>query len=95
MLFRQIYPLIAVFLFNTVCLGREYSFPVLSQQSPECNPLHWRHHATNSAVEIEGIDKQADGGCHVNSLNEIGTVEIVKVENKGKNNRRIYYYVKG
>lgn len=46
-------------------------------------------------VEIEGIDKQADGGCHVNSLNEIGTVEIVKVENKGKNNRRIYYYVKG
>ena len=46
-------------------------------------------------VEIEGIDKQADGGCHVNSLNEIGTVEIVKVENKGKNNRRVYYDVKG
>ena len=46
-------------------------------------------------VEIEGIDRQADGGCHVNSLNEIGTVEIVKVENKGKNNRRVYYDVKG
>ena len=56
MLFRQIYPLIVVFLFNTVCLGREYSFPILSQQSPECKPLHWRHHATNSAVEIKGIE---------------------------------------
>ena len=56
MLFRKIYPLIAVFLFNTICLGREYSFPVLSQRSPECKPLHWRHHATNSAVEIKGIE---------------------------------------
>ena len=45
-------------------------------------------------VEIEGIDKQADGGCHVNSLNEIGKIELVKVENKGKNNRRVYYIVK-
>ena len=45
-------------------------------------------------VEIEGIDKQADGGCHVNSLNEIGKIELVKIENKGKNNRRVYYDVK-
>lgn len=46
-------------------------------------------------VEIEGIDKQADGGCHVNSLNEIGKIELVKIENKGKNNRRVYYMVNG
>ena len=45
-------------------------------------------------VEIEGIDKQADGGCHVNSLNEIGKIELVKIENKGKNNRRVYCMVK-
>ncbi len=45
-------------------------------------------------VEIEGIDKQADGGCHVNSLKEIGKIEILKVENKGKSNRRVYYDVK-
>ena len=45
-------------------------------------------------VEIEGIDKQADGGCHVKSLKELGTIEILKVENKGKNNRRVYYAVK-
>lgn len=45
-------------------------------------------------VEIESIDRQADGGCHVKSLKEIGTIELVKLENKGKSNRRIYYDVK-
>ena len=45
-------------------------------------------------VEIEGIDRQADGGCHVNSLKEIGKIEIIRVENKGKSNRRVYYDVK-
>lgn len=45
-------------------------------------------------VEIEGVDKQADGGCHVNSLKEIGKIEILKIENKGKSNRRVYFDVK-
>ena len=45
-------------------------------------------------VEIEDVDKQADGGCHVKSLKEIGKIEIIKAENKGKNNRRVYYIVK-
>lgn len=42
-------------------------------------------------VEIVGLDKQADGGTHVRNLREIGKVELVKTENKGKNNRRIYF----
>lgn len=42
-------------------------------------------------VEIVGIDKQADGGNHVKSLKEVGEIEIVKLENKGRNNRRMYY----
>lgn len=42
-------------------------------------------------VEIVGVDKQADGGTHVRNLREIGKVELVKTENKGKNNRRIYF----
>jgi misacylated tRNA(Ala) deacylase len=42
-------------------------------------------------VEIVGVDKQADGGTHVKNLREIGKVELVKTENKGKNNRRIYF----
>ncbi|MBI2084065.1 MAG: alanyl-tRNA editing protein [Candidatus Aenigmarchaeota archaeon] len=42
-------------------------------------------------VEIEGIDIQADGGNHVRQLSEIDKIEIVKLENKGKNNRRLYF----
>jgi misacylated tRNA(Ala) deacylase len=42
-------------------------------------------------VTIEGVDTQADGGTHVKSLKEIGTIEFLKAENKGKNNRRVYY----
>jgi misacylated tRNA(Ala) deacylase len=42
-------------------------------------------------VEIEGVDMQADGGTHVKNLREIGKIETLKLENKGKNNRRIYF----
>ena len=42
-------------------------------------------------VEIGGVDRQADGGTHVRTLKEIGKVELLKTENKGKNNRRIYF----
>jgi Ser-tRNA(Ala) deacylase AlaX len=42
-------------------------------------------------VEILGLDRQADGGTHVRNLKEIGKVELLKTENKGKNNRRIYF----
>lgn len=42
-------------------------------------------------VEIVGVDKQADGGTHVRNLREIGKVELIKTENKGRNNRRIYF----
>lgn len=44
-------------------------------------------------VEIEGLDKQADGGTHVKNLKEIGRIELIKTENKGKNNRRIYFKI--
>jgi len=42
-------------------------------------------------VEIEGFDTQADGGCHVASLAEIGRLVLTKCENKGKVNRRVYF----
>jgi len=38
-----------------------------------------------------GIDKQPDGGVHVKDLKEIGRIRITKFENKGKNNRRLYF----
>lgn len=42
-------------------------------------------------VEIGDVDTQADGGTHVANTSEIGQIEIVKIENKGKNNRRIHF----
>lgn len=42
-------------------------------------------------VEIVGVDKQADGGTHVKNLREVGQIKLLKAENKGKHNRRIYF----
>jgi len=42
-------------------------------------------------VEIEGVDIQADGGPHVSNTSEVGEIAFIKLENKGKNNRRIYF----
>ena len=45
-------------------------------------------------VEIPSIDIQADGGPHVKNTNEIGEIRLLKVENKGKNQRRVYFDAK-
>ncbi|NHJ20985.1 MAG: alanyl-tRNA editing protein [Candidatus Lokiarchaeota archaeon] len=45
-------------------------------------------------VKIGDIDKQVDGGTHINNLNEIGEIEMTKTVNKGKNNRRLYFVIK-
>ena len=40
-------------------------------------------------LEIEGVDLQPCGGTHVLRTGEIGPVEVVKIESKGKQNRRV------
>ena len=45
-------------------------------------------------VKIGDIDKQVDGGTHVNNLKEIGEIKMTKTVNKGKNNRRLYFILK-
>ena len=40
-------------------------------------------------VDIVGLDVQADGGTHVASTAQVGRVEVVKVESKGRQNRRV------
>lgn len=40
-------------------------------------------------VDIVGLDVQADGGTHVASTQQIGKLQVVKVESKGKANRRV------
>lgn len=40
-------------------------------------------------VDIVGLDRQADGGTHVRSTLEVGQVEVVRTESKGKANKRM------
>ena len=40
-------------------------------------------------IDIEGIDKQADGGTHVRSTPRSGTWRSSKTESKGKANKRM------
>ncbi|MFV0318735.1 MAG: alanyl-tRNA editing protein [Microthrixaceae bacterium] len=40
-------------------------------------------------VDIEGLDRQADGGTHVASTGEVGALRVAKVQSKGKGFRRV------
>ena len=40
-------------------------------------------------VDIVGLDKQADGGTHVHSTREVGSLRVTKLESKGKGNKRV------
>jgi misacylated tRNA(Ala) deacylase len=40
-------------------------------------------------VDIVGLDTQADGGTHVASTKQIGGIDVVKMESKGKGFRRL------
>jgi misacylated tRNA(Ala) deacylase len=40
-------------------------------------------------VDIVGLDQQADGGTHVASTAQVGHIQIVKIESKGKGFRRL------
>ena len=42
-------------------------------------------------VEIVDEDKQADGGTHVKNLREVKGIKLLKTQNKGKHNRRVYF----
>jgi len=40
-------------------------------------------------IDIVGLDQQADGGTHVATTSQIGRIEVVKIESKGKGFRRL------
>ena len=44
-------------------------------------------------VSIGNVDSQACGGTHLKNTSEIKGISITKTENKGKNNRRLYFVV--
>ncbi|MCY0883984.1 MAG: alanyl-tRNA editing protein AlaXM [Acidianus infernus] len=58
----------------------------LAERNPPSIPI-WR------IVEIPGVDIQADGGPHVKNTSEVGKIHIIKIENRGKNRKRVYYTV--
>jgi misacylated tRNA(Ala) deacylase len=45
-------------------------------------------------VEIEDFAIEACGGTHVKNISEIGEIKIIKLDNKGKKNRRVYFEIK-
>jgi misacylated tRNA(Ala) deacylase len=40
-------------------------------------------------VRVDGVDLQACGGTHVASTREIGPLAVTRIENKGRQNRRV------
>jgi len=42
-------------------------------------------------LRIGDFDESIDGGTHVRNTSEIGKIRFVRFENKGANNRRIYF----
>jgi misacylated tRNA(Ala) deacylase len=46
-------------------------------------------------IDIVGLDRQADGGTHVASTLEVGQVQVVKTESKGKANKRMRIELSG
>lgn len=40
-------------------------------------------------IAVDGVDLQPCGGTHVARTGEIGPVQVVRIENKGKQNRRV------
>lgn len=44
---------------------------------------------TVRTIRIEGVDFQPCGGTHVARTGEVGRVEVLKIENKGRQNRRV------
>lgn len=48
------------------------------------------HNHQVRVVDIAGFDAQACGGTHVHNTNELGRFSIVRTDNKGRFNKRLY-----
>lgn len=40
-------------------------------------------------IEIVGVDMQADGGTHVSKTSEVGRIVLMRIQSKGKRNKRM------
>lgn len=48
---------------------------------------------TLRVIDIKDFDIQPCGGTHLKNIKEIGKIRLLKISNKGKNNRRVYYTI--
>ncbi len=46
-------------------------------------------------VEIAGLDRQACGGTHLGSTGSSPSIRVLKIDNKGRHNRRVYIGLQG
>lgn len=46
---------------------------------------------TDRVIDISGIDRQACGGTHLSNSTQSRPIEITKVEDKGRHNRRVRF----
>ncbi len=50
---------------------------------------------TVRVIDIVGLDRQADGGTHVDSTGEVGTITLATVKSKGRGFRRFRFTLDG
>ncbi|MEV4660493.1 alanine--tRNA ligase-related protein [Micromonospora echinofusca] len=75
-----------------VVLDRSAFYPGGGGQPPDHGVLLWQGVQTRIVGTRKGDDLwliPADGGTHVASTAQIGKVQVVKVESKGRANRRV------
>ena len=56
MFFLRKHLLLALFILTSFCLAENYNFSITSKIYPKINFLHWKHSATNTALDINGIE---------------------------------------
>ncbi|MFC1648422.1 alanyl-tRNA editing protein AlaXM [Nanoarchaeota archaeon] len=64
-------------------LGTPGFIKLANKLPPEVDPLR--------IVKIGDVDMQCDGGTHVKNTSEVGKLKVLKMQNKGKANRRVYF----
>ena len=77
MFFLRKYHLLAFLIFISLCLGENYNFSATPENSPKINSLHWKHSATNSAFDINGIEIDILNWRIAADSKESVTVELV------------------
>ena len=77
MFFLRKHLLIALFIFTPFCLAENHNFSVTPEIHPEINSLHWKHSATNSALDINGIEIDILNWRIAADSKESVTVELV------------------